>query len=290
MDIGPTLVADGEPAEAIEPGQRAFHHPAMAPQALAGVDRLAGNADLDVAFRQRLPAARDVIGFVGMPLVRPLTPTAVGLANPGHGVEEGLEDDRIVTIGPRQEGGERQPTPLGQNMPFGAAFAAVGRAWSREVAPLLAGMEAESMQARLQSIWPASPSRSSNVWCKASHTPVACQSRNRRQQVIPEPQPISWGSSSHWMPVLRTKMMPVRQARSGTRGRPPLGLGGSAGSSGETSAHNSSLTKGVLILQVCHTAPVLLGTLSPSPCRRERDFLSRGQRFSFICGGRQRVG
>jgi hypothetical protein len=262
MDIGPTLVADGEPPEAIEPGQGAFHHPAVPTQALARLDLLASNADLDVAFRQRLPAARDIIGLVGMPLVRPLTPTSVGLSNPGHGVEEVLEDYRIVTIGPRQEGGERQPTPLGQNMPFGAAFAAIGGVRSREVAPLLAGIEAESMQARLQSIWPASPSRSSSVWCKAPHTPTACQSRNRRQQVIPEPQPISWGSNSHWMPVFSTKMMPVKQARSEMRGRPPLGLGGSAGSSGETSAHNSSLTKGLLILQVCHTAPVLLGTLS----------------------------
>ena len=48
--------------------------------------------------------------------------------------------------------------------------------------------------------------------------------------------------------------MPVKQARSGTRGRPPLGLGGSGGSSGATMAHSSSLTKGFMP-QVYHAAP-----------------------------------
>ena len=44
----------------------------------------------------------------------------------------------------------------------------------------------------------------------------------------------------------------IKAARSGTRGRPPLGLGGSGGSSGATMAHNSSLTRGLLMLKVYH--------------------------------------
>lgn len=77
-------------------------------------------------------------------------------------------------------------------------------------------------------------------------TPAACQSRSRRQQVTPDPQPISCGSSSHASPALRTKMIPVKQARSGTRGRPPFGFGGSGGSRGATSAQRSSVTNGLL--------------------------------------------
>lgn len=42
-----------------------------------------------------------------------------------------------------------------------------------------------------------------------SHTPARLQSRSRRQHVMPLPQPNSWGSCSHWMPVLSTKRMPV---------------------------------------------------------------------------------
>ncbi len=41
-------------------------------------------------------------------------------------------------------------------------------------------------------------------------TPASFQSWSRRQQVMPQPQPISAGRSSQGMPVLRTKRMPVR--------------------------------------------------------------------------------
>ena len=44
-------------------------------------------------------------------------------------------------------------------------------------------------RARNQSISPAMPSRSSNVWGRAVQTPASCQSRSRRQQVVPEPHP-----------------------------------------------------------------------------------------------------
>ena len=44
------------------------------------------------------------------------------------------------------------------------------------------------------------------------------------------------------MPVLSTQTMPVRAARFGTRGLPPLGLGGSGGSSGSTISPSSSGT------------------------------------------------
>jgi hypothetical protein len=64
--------------------------------------------------------------------------------------------------------------------------------------------------------------------------PAVAQSRSRRQQVIPLPQPISWGRYSQGMPVFSTNKIPVSAARSGTRGRPPFGLGGSGGSNGAT--------------------------------------------------------
>jgi hypothetical protein len=54
--------------------------------------------------------------------------------------------------------------------------------------------------------------------------PASCQSRNRRQQVMPEPQPSSCDSISHGMPLRSAKRIPVKQARSGKRGLPPFGL------------------------------------------------------------------
>jgi hypothetical protein len=105
-----------------------------------------------------------------------------------------------------------------------------------------------STHARDQSIWSASPKRFRRVWCNLRQTPALCQSRRRRQQVIPEPQPISWGSISQGIPVLSTNRMPARQARSGMRGRPPLGLGFFGGSNGWMVVQSSSLTSSFAIL------------------------------------------
>ena len=54
--VGAALIADGQAAVAVEPGEGPLDDPAVAAQALARIDPLAGDADLDVAARQRLPA------------------------------------------------------------------------------------------------------------------------------------------------------------------------------------------------------------------------------------------
>jgi hypothetical protein len=122
-------------------------------------------------------------------------------------------------------------------MALAARFAAIRRIRPGLRAPLLAGAKALSTLARRQSILSASPKRSKTDWCKRAQTPACCQSRKRRQQVTPLPQPISWGNISQGMPLLSTKRIPVKAARSGTRGRPPFGLGGSGGNSGLMLSH-----------------------------------------------------
>lgn len=74
--------------------------------------------------------------------------------------------------------------------------------------------------------------RLSNAKCSRSQTPLACQSRRRRQHVMPLPKPNSWGRSSHGIPVCRTNRMPFSATRSSTRGRPPLAEDVTTGSSG----------------------------------------------------------
>lgn len=97
----------------------------------------------------------------------------------------------------------------------------------------------------IAAIWSGPAARNSARSCSCSRfqTPAACHLCNRRRQVIPRPRPISRGRSSHGMPALSTNRMPVRQAQSETRGRPPLELGGGAGgNNGSTFAHHSSVT------------------------------------------------
>jgi hypothetical protein len=70
--------------------------------------------------------------------------------------------------------------------------------------------------------------------------PARCQSRRRRQHVIPGPHPSSCGSICQGMPLRRTNRMPVRHARSETRGRPPFGRRSGIGKNGSTRSDNGS--------------------------------------------------
>jgi hypothetical protein len=152
-----------------------------------------------------------------------------------------------VDVGRREPDRERDALPVDHNMALAARFAAIR--WIRAdllvgTAPPLAATLEPSRLARDQSIRSASPSRSSSTRCKRCHTPACCQSRKRRQQVTPLPHPSSWGRYSQGRPVRRTNRMPVKAARSEMRGRPPLGLGGSGGSSGAIASQSASLTRG----------------------------------------------
>jgi hypothetical protein len=255
VDVLATLVAGGEPAELVEPRERAFDHPPMTPEAVLRLDPLARDPGLDPAPAEELPAAGNVVGLVGMQRGRAFARPTTRLLDRGDGVDQVLEDDRLVAVGAGDEAGERGAAPVRNNVALRARFAAIRRVPAGGGAPLFAGTLAASRQARLQSIWSASPSRSSSARCSRSQTPSTCQSRSRRQHVMPDPQPSSAGSISQGMPLLSTKMIPVKQARSGTRGRPPFGFDCSFGSNGSTMAHSSSLTSG-LLMPSRHASPV----------------------------------
>jgi hypothetical protein len=129
---------------------------------------------------------------------------------------------------------------------FGAIFPAVHGAFSRFFPPCIARTEVESTTPRDQSILPA-PFNSQRALRKSrSHTPARCQSRKRRQQVMPEPQPISRGRYSQGMPVRSTNRIPVSTFRSasglrpGLRRRRRLGFG----RSGSIQRHSCSSRRG----------------------------------------------
>ena len=247
MDVRPALVADRQAAILAQPRQGALHDPAMSPQPCAALHALARDAHLDAALAQGEPTARDVVRLVRMHLVRALAGPAPRPLDGRDAVDQRREDAAIGAVGRGEEDGEREALPVDHKMALAARFAAIRRIRPGLLAPLLAGAKALSTLARRQSILSASPKRSKTDWCKRAHTPACCQSRKRRQQVTPLPQPSSWGNISQGMPLLSTKRIPVKAARSGTRGRPPFGLGGSGGNSGLMLSHRASLTNGLLI-------------------------------------------
>ena len=80
MEVGPALIACGQAAEACEPGQGAFHDPAVAAQPLAAVDPAPGDLGLDAALAAFPPAAPVVVALVGVQLggSRPRLPERTG--------------------------------------------------------------------------------------------------------------------------------------------------------------------------------------------------------------------
>src|SRR5829696_8376168 len=66
MDVGAAFIANGQTPEAAQPRQRPLHHPAMATQALAGVNAFPRNAHLNVPAPQGCSAARVVVALIRM--------------------------------------------------------------------------------------------------------------------------------------------------------------------------------------------------------------------------------
>jgi hypothetical protein len=123
-----------------------------------------------------------------------------------HGRRQGHRGQhmRIVKISRSLLHRERDALPVDHNMALRARFAAIRQIRPGRRAPFGAGTENESIQARLQSILSESPSLSNSSWWSLCHTPRLFQSRNLRQQVTPEPQPI-WEVEIR-IPIGRTKV------------------------------------------------------------------------------------
>lgn len=247
MDIGPALIPHDQAPEATQPGQGAFDHPTVAAQLLARVNPASRQAWDDVARPTGSPTKRMVVSLVAVEFVR-TTPGMTRLAaHRWDRIQHVGQQQAIIAVGRREPYRQGNSVGLDHNMALRSRLATIRWIRPGRFAPLLAAMLAESSDARAQSNLSAPCKRVSNSWWRRSQTPACCQSRSRRQHVIPLPQPSSWGNISHGMPLFKTKMIPVSAARSLIRGRPPWGLGGSEGSSGATTAHNSSLTTGFLI-------------------------------------------
>lgn len=241
MDVVAALVSGDEAAEAAEPSVGALDLPTMPAEAVARLDTAAGDAGPDPAPATVLPAAVLVVALVAVQLVGPAARPSGLAAHRRHRIEHGPEFGRVVAVGWGERQAERRAVPVDDEMPLGARLAPVHRARAGAAAPLFARTEQESTEARDQSIRSAPRIRASNSACTRSQAPAACQSRSRRQQVIPEPHPISRGSISQGKPLFSTKRMPVSAARFSTGGRPPFGPGrGGDGRSASITAQRSS--------------------------------------------------
>lgn len=195
VDIGASLIADCQSAEAVEPGKRAFDDPAVPAQSFAAVPCPPSNARHDRADAAFGSAAVAVVSLVGVKLVGALARAATTMAHAWHGIQSGCQHLAVMAVGRAQAHPERGAPAIDHKMALRARFAPIRRVRAGLGTPLFAGTAALSREARLQSRCPASDRRSSSTRWSPAQTPAVCQSRNLRQQVIPE-HPNSRGSIS----------------------------------------------------------------------------------------------
>ncbi len=250
-DVGAAFVAHAQAPEAVQPGVRAFHHPAVTPEALAVVHASPGDTGPDATDAALLAAAPVVVALVRVQLVRPSSRSAAAsVAHWWNGIQRWRQHAAVVLVGRSDQHAKGCASGIDCDVAFAPWPATIRWVWPGSSTPLFAWTDALSRAARRQSSCPAACRRSSSTWCKAAQTPASCQSRRRRQQLMPEPHPISAGSISHGRPDFSTNRIPVRAARSDRRGRPPFGFGASGGKSGAIAAHRSSGTRGRAMLPI----------------------------------------
>jgi len=260
MDLGGALVADAESAMLVQPRDGAFDDPARRAQAaavhfFAGATIL-GDDRLDVADPHRHAVAMRAIAAVGLD---GLGPSARGPALAAHrrdGVDHARQLRDVGHVGGRDPRGQGRALGVRDDLVFGAGFSAVGGIGPRQLAPPTARTLPLSITARDQSMALAAWSRASSSSCSFCQTPAACQSRNLRQQVMPQ-HPNCAGRYSHGMPVRRTKRMPSRQARLSRGLRPGWRFRrGLTGMRGSISVHSSSSSSGLAMgVPPCTTWP-----------------------------------
>lgn len=197
----------------------------------------------------RSDAALDAFRDIGRCAVSPITQghlrfearTTSSTSYGRHCVEQVHRLRAVVHIGRCCLDDERCAMGLAQDVAFAAFFCPIRGIRPRVAPPKSARKLALSITETEASSWPRRPKVSRSFSWRLGQMPSFVQSRSRRQQVTPLPQPSSNGMNRHGRPVLSRKMIPLRHCRSVTRGRPPSGLGFSGGNSGSTWFHNSSV-------------------------------------------------
>jgi hypothetical protein len=190
------------------------------------------------------------VGIVATVAVEAVRPAAgATLLSPGwrDSLDPRQEWRDVVGVSPRQQDGSGDALGVRDEVVHAPQLPSIRRVRTRLRPPKPARTDDESPAARDQSRGLASCSFAQSPAWRRRYTPARCQARRGRPQVIPEPQPGSWGSISQGSPFFQANKMPVSTWRGGKGWRPGQrtrrGLGG--GNSGSSTAHHSSAGNGL---------------------------------------------
>ena len=235
------FVSQIESTKAMKPGERALDDPARASESAAvrtaAFRQLAGDpAPLKgVAMRLRIVAA--------IPLDEARLPQRPAGASPQRrdAVDERQQLRHVVPVRRREARDNRNPVRVGKNVMFRPGLTAIGRVRSSFFPHAARGARTI---ARARSSRPRRRSSVRSTRWSRCQTPARCHRTSRRQHVLPDPQPISFGSIFQGMPLRSTNKIRVSTARSGMGFRPACWRlrGHRFGGSGSIRVHKSSST------------------------------------------------
>jgi hypothetical protein len=195
VNVRPLFVSNPQPSELIQPSEGPFDYPAPSPQSASVFGVALRERRHNAAGTQTLPDRLNVIATVAqyairtMPWASPLSLQAWDGVNQCEGLL------RVVTIGSGQLNSKRNSPCVADQMALAAQLGPISRVRSRLQPPKTARIELPSTTARDQSISPQRANQSSREKWISCQMPASCQSRSRRQQVMPEPQPSSCAAS-----------------------------------------------------------------------------------------------
>jgi hypothetical protein len=220
MNLRTFFIADSKSPVLMQPRNGSLNNPAIYPQTTAVFGSTLCQDRFDSFLSKFLTMRFRVITSISKNSVRLASGTPSFACYRRNTIKQWQQLCNIMPISSGQFNRQRKSVAICYQMMFRAFFAAVRRIWAGFCPPKTARTEDESTMAREKSIWSAWFSLSRRLWCILSHTPAFCQSRNLLQQVMPQPQPISLGRSSHPIPVLSTNKIPVSASLSETGFRP----------------------------------------------------------------------
>ena len=207
------FVAHLQAPELVQPRDRTFDHPARLTQSAAMRGAPPGQNRRNAQSAQGAAVGSGVVGAVALNTIGALPGAPASAGKRRDSSDEGNELGYIMGIGRRERRRERDAPCIADEMVLAARFAPVGGIRSGFFPPCMARTEELSTMVRDHSICSAACNRVSNTRCNRAHTPARCHATKRRQQLTPEPQPISSGNAAHGMPVRSTNRMPVSACR-----------------------------------------------------------------------------
>jgi len=245
MDVGSAFVTNTQSAKLMQPTQRPFDDPPRNAQPTAIFSSPFSKDRLDSLLTEFFTMRLRIVSSISLNTIGFLKRSTWFSSNRRDRFNQRQQLSHIMTIRPGQFDCKRGSYGICNDMVFRPHFPSIRWIRAGFRPPKTARTDAESTTAREKSIWSDSRSLlSKTVWI-LSHIPACCQSRSRRQQVIPEPHPISCGRYSQGRPVLSTNRIPVKASRLLTGGLPPLGQGFGSGKMGSMICHNSSDNSGL---------------------------------------------